>query len=165
GVSLAARYLAWLAEHADYPLSDIEAEVAAQATGEAASGPGEPADEAEPGADQPDDNSDAGENEPERDSDGPDQAHAENSQAPPPASVPARTPPRAGTGAGWHVPAKRRAKRPSVQDVASACGRQCARRRRDAGAGTGHADRATLRDPRVHLAVLVPDRGRVPHPL
>jgi len=79
GVSLAARYLAWLAEHADYPLSDIEAEVAAQATGEAASGPGEPADEAEPGADQPDDNSDAGENEPERDSDGPDQAHAETS--------------------------------------------------------------------------------------
>jgi ParB family chromosome partitioning protein len=33
GVPLAARYLTWLAEHTDYPLSDIEAEVAAHATG------------------------------------------------------------------------------------------------------------------------------------
>ena len=31
GVPAAARYLAWLAEHADYGLSDIEAEVAAHA--------------------------------------------------------------------------------------------------------------------------------------
>jgi hypothetical protein len=36
GVPLAARYLAWLAEHTDYALSDIEAEVAAHATGQAA---------------------------------------------------------------------------------------------------------------------------------
>ena len=35
GIPLAARYLAWLAEHTDYPLSDIEAEVAAHATGRA----------------------------------------------------------------------------------------------------------------------------------
>ena len=33
GVPLAARYLAWLAEHTDYTLSGIEAEVAAYATG------------------------------------------------------------------------------------------------------------------------------------
>jgi hypothetical protein len=32
GVPLAARYLAWLAEHTDYSLSDIEAEVAAHTT-------------------------------------------------------------------------------------------------------------------------------------
>jgi ParB family chromosome partitioning protein len=43
GVPRAARYLAWLAEHTDYPLSDIEAEVAAPA---AATRPGEPAEEA-----------------------------------------------------------------------------------------------------------------------
>jgi hypothetical protein len=36
GVPLAARYLAWLADHTDYSLSDIEAEVAAHATGRAA---------------------------------------------------------------------------------------------------------------------------------
>jgi ParB family chromosome partitioning protein len=36
GVPLAARYLAWLAEHTGYSLSDIEAEVAAHATGRAA---------------------------------------------------------------------------------------------------------------------------------
>jgi hypothetical protein len=36
GVPLAARYLAWLAEHTDYSLSDIEAEVAAHTTGRAA---------------------------------------------------------------------------------------------------------------------------------
>ena len=41
----AARYLAWLAEHTDYALSDIEAEVAAHATAR----PAEPAGEAEPG--------------------------------------------------------------------------------------------------------------------
>lgn len=34
GVPLAARYLAWLAEHTGYPLSGIEAEVAAHATGQ-----------------------------------------------------------------------------------------------------------------------------------
>jgi hypothetical protein len=36
GVPLAARYLAWLAEHTDYSLSDIEAEVAAHAIGRGA---------------------------------------------------------------------------------------------------------------------------------
>ncbi len=36
GVPLTARYLAWLAEHTDYSLSDIEAEVAAHTTGRAA---------------------------------------------------------------------------------------------------------------------------------
>ncbi|HEV8279661.1 MAG TPA: hypothetical protein VGQ26_28760, partial [Streptosporangiaceae bacterium] len=36
GVPLAARYLAWLAEHTEYSLSDIEVEVAAYATGRAA---------------------------------------------------------------------------------------------------------------------------------
>jgi hypothetical protein len=36
GIPLAARYLAWLAQHTDYSLSDIEAEVAAHATGRAA---------------------------------------------------------------------------------------------------------------------------------
>jgi hypothetical protein len=36
GVPLAALYLAWLAEHTDYSLSDIEAEVAAHTTGRAA---------------------------------------------------------------------------------------------------------------------------------
>jgi hypothetical protein len=36
GVPLAARYLAWLAAHTDYALSDIEAEVAASATSQAA---------------------------------------------------------------------------------------------------------------------------------
>ena len=52
GAPRAARYLAWLAAHTDYPLSDIEAEVAA----DAAPRSGEPAEEAEetepgPGAD------------------------------------------------------------------------------------------------------------------
>jgi len=36
GIPLAARYLAWLAGHTDYSLSDIEAEVAAHATSRAA---------------------------------------------------------------------------------------------------------------------------------
>jgi ParB family chromosome partitioning protein len=36
GVPLAARYLTWLAEHTDYSLSDIEAEVAAHTTSRAA---------------------------------------------------------------------------------------------------------------------------------
>ena len=35
GVPLAARHLAWLAEHTEYSLSDIEVEVAAYATGRA----------------------------------------------------------------------------------------------------------------------------------
>jgi len=55
GVPLAARYLAWLAEHSDYTLSDIEAEVAAHAADRSASGPSEPAGEAGPGADRPND--------------------------------------------------------------------------------------------------------------
>jgi ParB family chromosome partitioning protein len=67
GVPLAARYLAWLAEHTDYALSDIEAEVAAHATGRAAASLSEPA-----GADRPDGDgdpaTDPGESEPERDS-------------------------------------------------------------------------------------------------
>ena len=42
GPQASARYLAWLAEHADYPLSDIEAEVAALAAMR-----DEPAEEAE----------------------------------------------------------------------------------------------------------------------
>jgi hypothetical protein len=74
GVPLAARYLAWLAEHTDYALSDIEAEVAAHPTGRTAASPSEPADEAGPGADQPDGDgdpaTDPGESEPERDSAG-----------------------------------------------------------------------------------------------
>jgi ParB family chromosome partitioning protein len=70
GVPLAARYLAWLAEHTDYALSDIEAEVAAHATGWAAASPREPAGEAGPGADRPDGDGEPGEteSEPERDS-------------------------------------------------------------------------------------------------
>src|SRR5262249_789255 len=63
GVSLAARYLAWLAAHTSYTLSGIEAEVAAHATGQAT---------------RPEDNGEQGENEPERDSDG-----TGKSQAPP----------------------------------------------------------------------------------
>jgi hypothetical protein len=80
GVPLAARYLAWLAEHTDYALSDIEAEVAAQATGQAAPSPSEPAGKAEPGAGRPDGDgcpaTDPGESEPERDSDGQEQTPA-----------------------------------------------------------------------------------------
>jgi ParB family chromosome partitioning protein len=81
GVPLAARYLAWLAEHTGYALSDIEAEVVGHATGQAASGPSEPAGEARPGA-QPDDDGDpvtgpgASESEPERDSAGQEQTQA-----------------------------------------------------------------------------------------
>jgi hypothetical protein len=41
GVLLAARYLAWLAEHTDYTLSGIEAEVAALANGRSVFGPSE----------------------------------------------------------------------------------------------------------------------------
>jgi ParB family chromosome partitioning protein len=83
GVPLAARYLAWLAEHTDYPLSDIEAEVAAHATGRPASGPSEPADGAgDPGAASPDEGGDPvtgpgdNESEPERDSPGQEQTQA-----------------------------------------------------------------------------------------
>ena len=76
GAPQAARYLAWLAKHADYPLSDIEAEVAAHATGQAASGPGEPADQAGAGADRPDGDGDPGGSEPEQDGDGQKQAPA-----------------------------------------------------------------------------------------
>ena len=49
GAPAAARYLAWLAEHTGYPLSDIEAEVAAHAAGEPAgeTGPGPDQDERE----------------------------------------------------------------------------------------------------------------------
>jgi hypothetical protein len=74
GPATASRYLSWLAEQTDYPLSDIEAEVAAHATGQAAAGPSEPAGEAGPGAAQPDVGGDpvtgpgGGESEPERDS-------------------------------------------------------------------------------------------------
>ncbi len=80
GVPLAARYLAWLAAHTGYALSDIEAEVAAHATGPAAASPSEPAGKAEPGADRPDGDgdpaTDPGESEPERDGDGQEQALA-----------------------------------------------------------------------------------------
>jgi ParB family chromosome partitioning protein len=72
GVPQAARYLAWLAEHTEYALSDIEAEVAAHATGQAAFGPSEPAGEAGPGADRPNDGdpvTSPGEGEPEQESD------------------------------------------------------------------------------------------------
>jgi hypothetical protein len=74
GVPLAARYLAWLAEHTEYALSGIEAEVAAHATGRAAASPSEPADEAGPGASRPDGDGepDETESEPERDSAGQD---------------------------------------------------------------------------------------------
>jgi ParB family chromosome partitioning protein len=80
GVPQAARYLAWLAEHTEYALSGIEAEVAAHATGQAASGPSEPAGEAKPGAAQPDDDGEPvtglGESEPGRDSAGQEQTQA-----------------------------------------------------------------------------------------
>src|SRR5215831_20267781 len=52
----------------------------------------------------------------------------------------------------------------AFQDVASACGRQRASGRTP-GAGAGRANRAPLRHTRVRLALLVPDRGRVRHPL
>jgi hypothetical protein len=48
GSTTAARYLAWLAEHTGYSLSDIEAEVAAHATGQAA----RPDDGGDPGESQ-----------------------------------------------------------------------------------------------------------------
>jgi hypothetical protein len=54
GVPQAARYLAWLAAHTGYALSDIEAEVAAHATGPA----------------RPDDSGEQGDIEPGRDGDG-----------------------------------------------------------------------------------------------
>jgi len=47
GITAAARYLAWLAEHTGYPLSDIEAEVAAHATGKPAGETGPRPDEDE----------------------------------------------------------------------------------------------------------------------
>jgi ParB family chromosome partitioning protein len=77
GIPLAARYVAWLAEHTDYALSDIEAEVAAHATSQAAASPGEPAGQAEPGAARPDNDGEPSEtdSEPERDS-----AHQEQTQ-------------------------------------------------------------------------------------
>jgi ParB family chromosome partitioning protein len=81
GVPLAARYLAWLADHTEYALSDIEAEVASRATGRSAADPSEPAGDAGPGAARPDDDGDPvtgqGESEPERDS-----ADQEQIQAP-----------------------------------------------------------------------------------
>jgi ParB family chromosome partitioning protein len=76
GVPLAARYLVWLAEHTGYALSDIEAEVAAHATGQAASGPSEPDGEAGPAAAQPDPITGRGDSEPEQDSVGLEQAQA-----------------------------------------------------------------------------------------
>jgi ParB family chromosome partitioning protein len=82
GVPLAARYLTWLAEHTDYALSDIEAEVAAHATGLIASGPSEPVGEAGPGPAQPDDDGDPvtgpgdSESDPEQDSVGQEQTQA-----------------------------------------------------------------------------------------
>jgi hypothetical protein len=72
GIGLAARYLAWLAEHTDYALSDIEAEVAAHATGRTA-GPSEPTDEAAPGVDRPDSDGEPGEPERESERDSADQ--------------------------------------------------------------------------------------------
>jgi hypothetical protein len=75
----AARYLAWLAAHTDYALSDIEAGVAVLAAS-----PGEPAEDAGPSAGQPGGDGDPaggpGEREPERD------GGAERGQAPPDAS-------------------------------------------------------------------------------
>jgi hypothetical protein len=58
GVPQATRYLTWLTEHTGYALSDIEAEVAAHAASQAASGHSEPDSEARPGAAQPDDDGD-----------------------------------------------------------------------------------------------------------
>lgn len=52
GVPLAARYLAWLAEHTGYALSDIEAEVAAHATGQATANSEQDETEAEPERDR-----------------------------------------------------------------------------------------------------------------
>jgi hypothetical protein len=51
GVPAAAHYVTWLAEHPDYGLSDIEAEVAAHATART----GEPTEETEPSPNGPDD--------------------------------------------------------------------------------------------------------------
>jgi ParB family chromosome partitioning protein len=61
GIPLAARYLAWLADHTDYSLSDIEAEVAAHTAGRGV---------------RLDDGGDPDESEPERDSGGAKQAQA-----------------------------------------------------------------------------------------
>ena len=77
GVPAAARYLAWLAEHTDYSLSDIEAEVAAHATGRAA----------------------------RTEDDGAGQTQASAETAKPPRTCPSGLPP-GGHGRGWHVPAK-----------------------------------------------------------
>jgi len=82
GVPQAARYLAWLAEHTEYALSDIEAEVAAHATGQPISGSSEPVGEATPSAAQPGDDRDPvtgpgeSKSEPERDSSGQEQPQA-----------------------------------------------------------------------------------------
>jgi ParB family chromosome partitioning protein len=86
GVPLATRYLSWLAEHTGYALSDIEAEVAACATGRSVSGPSEPVGEVGPGAHRSDDGDPVtgpgeSESEPDRDSAGqePTQAPTETS--------------------------------------------------------------------------------------
>ena len=56
GIPASARYLAWLAEHTGYGLSEIEAEVAAHAT----AGAGEPTGETEAGAGQDAEGDEAG---------------------------------------------------------------------------------------------------------
>jgi ParB family chromosome partitioning protein len=75
GVPLAARYLAWLAAHTDYPLSDIEAEVVTLATS-----PREPVGQARPGAAQPADDGEPGsgpdESQPQRHGDGQERGQA-----------------------------------------------------------------------------------------
>src|SRR5262249_6412149 len=53
GVPLAARYLAWLAEHSDYTLSDIEPAVAARGAARPPSALRDRAGEAGPGAARP----------------------------------------------------------------------------------------------------------------
>jgi len=69
-----ARYLAWLAQHTEYGLSDIEAEVAAHATGQADAS--EPSTEDEQGVSRPDSGGAPGESEPEKDGDSAEQSEA-----------------------------------------------------------------------------------------
>src|SRR5262249_49546262 len=117
GVPLAARYLAWLAEHSDYTLSDIEAEVAAHAADRSASGPSEPAGEAGPGAARPnagDPVTGPGWGGPEQESDAQDQPPPPPNPASP-AAVPAWSA-RAGTcaaGVGGRFPLCRRPRQAS----------------------------------------------------
>ena len=111
GVPAAARYLAWLAEHTDYGLSSIEAEVAAHAT----AGTSEPTGETEPGPDEDEQERDSEDSDAHQDQaeagetaeEAPRQAPALTSHAPRTHRAPQERPPglplRAGARLNTHV--------------------------------------------------------------